>query len=90
MHRADKDPLMSRLLVQFAQFLMRLSKKEEGRTSNALKSIIQFLCQLGGFAALTLAGFHVNSVAGLIMSGLSLFIVAWLVGGDAPNPDTAQ
>jgi fatty-acid desaturase len=44
-----------------------------------LQTIVRLVLHLAGFSALTFAGYTWNMTAGLIVGGLSCFVLAWLL-----------
>lgn len=70
-----------------------LAKKERARdatrTHTWVQTTIRLILQLAGFACLTYAGFVWHIVAGLVVAGISCFVLSWLTttNEEAPKPD---
>lgn len=74
--------------TRFTFYLYKLSKRAEqsnARRGNILGKLSKLLLTLGGFACLTMAGFTFSMIAGLIVAGVSCFLLAWLYGSDEPT-----
>lgn len=52
-----------------------------------IQAIIRLVLTVAGFSLLTWAGFSWNMTAGLVVAGLSCFILAWLT---VPDTNTAH
>ena len=80
-----------------AQLLIKLARKRETRTrariarqayevpNNLLIAVMRAVLQLCAFGALTVAGFSLNFLAGMIVLALSLFVISWLVTPTSRN-----
>lgn len=84
-----------------AQFLFwkvgkTLSKREAKQGTHAthaltvFQSIVRLVMHLGGLCFLTLAGFSVSMTAGLIVAGVSFFILSWLNTANRPSATQDQ
>lgn len=57
------------------------------RAVGIAQSIVRVLLTVAGFSCLTYAGFTWNMTAGLIVAGISAFVLAWLMNTGAPSED---
>lgn len=69
--RRRREPVLTKL-ARFA-----------GRRLPKWSVVRSFVLQAGGLAALDVAAFQWTLIAGLVASGVSLFVLDWLVGGDS-------
>ena len=79
MHR--KEAYITTLLFK----LYALSKRSEAsnrKRGNLFGSLIKFITTLAGFGFLTMAGFTLSLMAGLIVAGVSCFLLTWVYGSD--------
>lgn len=72
------------------KFVNRISRakakaKEGNRARTLMQTIVRLVLHLAGFSALTWAGFSWNMTAGLIVGGLSCFVLSWLMGDSSAN-----
>ena len=63
----------------------KASAKEGNRARTLMQAIVRLVLHLAGFSALTWAGFSWNMTAGLIVAGLSCFVLSWLMA-DSSTP----
>jgi hypothetical protein len=85
------------LTMWLAKMATRSSRRTRARVASSAPSLgvraflvtaLKVLLQLAGFGSLTYAGFTVSMLAGLIIGGLSFFVLSWLIGTPTPaeNP----
>jgi hypothetical protein len=75
----DDMPTLTQML---AYKLVNKAKKREkaiNRTHTQLQSIVRLVLHLAGFGFLTYAGFSWNMTAGLIVAGISCFVLSTLM-----------
>lgn len=63
------------------------STAKERRVRTVLEASIRVLLHIVGFSCLTFAGFYWHVIAGLVMAGISCFLMAWLIGQTSPTPN---
>lgn len=76
--------IQATVLARAAEGLMRLANRRAEATTRArtrVQSLIRVLMTLAGFGCLTLAGFKLHTVVGLVVAGLSCWTIAWLMSG---------
>lgn len=54
-----------------------------GRRLPTWRAAKSFVLQVSGLACVDLAAFQWTLTAGLVVTGVSLFVLEWLVGGDS-------
>jgi hypothetical protein len=88
----DANPSLSQFL--FWKLGKALSKRDKAKTREGTRAytwvqvIVRLMAQLAGLGSLTLAGFTVNITAGLIVAGISFFILSWLSTGQPSTKDS--
>lgn len=75
--------------------VMRLASKVASKRNKAtpvrltwLQAIVRQVLHIAGFALLTWAGFQWNSIAGLVIAGLSCFVLSTLLTSRTATDDT--
>lgn len=85
-------------LPTFSQYLaMKLASKAKNRARRVelastrvpafIQAIARLVLHLVGFGCLTLAGFTLSMAAGLVIAGISCFVLSWL---NTSNPQTTE
>lgn len=59
-----------------------IANEASNRVSALIKGIVRLVLHLAGFACLTFAGFTWNMAAGLVVAGISCFVLSWLNTGE--------
>ena len=65
------------------------AKEREATPRTWVQTIVRLVLHLAGFSTLTMAGFTWNMTAGLIVAGLSCFVLSWLMSTSSEN-ETAK
>jgi len=81
-------------ISQFLVFKLgkAITKRKEAKSNVATRAhtwvltTIRLIAHLAGFGCLTFAGFTVSMTAGLIVAGLSFFVLSWLSTQTADSP----
>lgn len=91
----DGVPSLTTYLTMMLTNRVSRAKAKE-RTQNTgnhmrtfLQAIVRLTLHLAGFSALTFAGYTWNMTAGLIVGGLSCFVMAWLLNSSATVSESA-
>lgn len=67
-----------------------MAEKEAKKASRALSPMLAFIrlmLHLSGFGLLTYAGFEWSTIAGLVIAGMSCFLISWLVTSPSQRPN---
>jgi hypothetical protein len=89
----DGNPSIAQFLVyNLGRWLARkqdakAQSRAEGHTS-PLYSLVRLVLHLAGFSLLTYAGFTVNITTGLIVAGVSCFVLSTLVSVPRQTPNS--
>ena len=87
MHR--KESKLTLLLFKLYAMSKRKESNNESRAS-IIAPLIKILLTLAGFGCLIFAAFVVSMIAGLVVAGISCFLLAWLYGSPEPAATTVQ
>ena len=68
----------------------RAKEREGTYTRTWIGVTIRLMMHLAGFGCLTFAGFTVSITAGLVVAGISCFVLSWLSTGNRPPQTPAQ
>lgn len=60
---------------------------KERRVRTFMEASIRVLLHIVGFSCLTFAGFYWHVIAGLVVAGISCFLMAWLIGQTPDRPN---
>ncbi len=83
---AEQNPSVARFLLWKLTSAYERNASRRGVSSNAASMVIRYVLQIAGFALLTMAGFTFSMIAGLIVAGISCFVLSTLMtngGSDA-------
>ena len=78
------DPSANPTFLQFLAWkigkaLDRSATKQSTRVTTIMQAIIKLMLHIVGFSCLTIAGFYWHVIAGLVVAGISCFILSWLL-----------
>lgn len=75
------------LLMKLAARRARKAERFSYRVPAFIQASIRLMLHLAGFGCLTYAGFTWNITAGLIIAGVSFFVLSWLSNGTTSETD---
>ena len=82
----------SLMAAKLARSAQARSENTAGRTETQswAQPMVRLLLHLGGFVCLTLAGFSFNFTLGMVIAGLSCFVLSWLASTQSNNSMNSQ
>jgi hypothetical protein len=86
----ETNPSMTQFLAfKLGKFLSQRSEAKAREATHVRAwfiTTIRFVFQVGALGCLTWAGFTITMTAGLVVAGLSLFVLSWLTTSQPASP----